>query len=116
MSRVIRIATRKSPLALAQTRWVAERIRARAPDVTIEELHVVTKGDQVIDKPLAKIGGKGLFISEVEACLLEGRAELAVHSMKDVPDELAEGFDILCVPEREDPRDVLVWSGGEELS
>ncbi|MEC7526228.1 MAG: hydroxymethylbilane synthase [Myxococcota bacterium] len=116
MSRVIRIATRKSPLALAQTRWVGERIRARAPDVTIEELHVVTKGDQVIDKPLAKIGGKGLFISEVEACLLEGRAELAVHSMKDVPDELAEGFDILCVPEREDPRDVLVSAGGKELS
>ncbi|MEQ8890099.1 MAG: hydroxymethylbilane synthase [Sandaracinaceae bacterium] len=116
MSRVIRIATRKSPLALAQTRWVAERIRRRAPDVTVEEVHIVTKGDQIIDQPLAKIGGKGLFISEVEATLVDGRADLAVHSMKDVPDELVEGFDILCVPEREDPSDVLVSVGGKELS
>lgn len=116
MSRVIRIATRKSPLALAQTRWVAERIRAHAPDVEIEEVPIVTKGDKVIDKPLAKIGGKGLFISEVEAALLDGRADLAIHSMKDVPDELAEGMGILCVPEREDPRDVLVTPGGVELS
>lgn len=112
----IRIATRRSPLALAQTRWVAERIRAHRPDVEIEEVHIVTKGDQVIDQPLAKIGGKGLFISEVEACLLDGRAELAVHSMKDVPDELAEGMAILCVPAREDPRDALVSLKGLELS
>ncbi len=112
----IRIATRKSPLALAQTRWVAERIRAHRPDVEIEEVLVMTKGDIVIDKPLAKIGGKGLFISEVEATLLDGRAELAVHSMKDVPDELAEEMAILCVPEREDPRDVLVTPDGRELS
>ncbi|HEY8427392.1 MAG TPA: hydroxymethylbilane synthase [Sandaracinaceae bacterium] len=112
----IRIATRKSPLALAQTRWVAERIRAHRPDVEIEEVHVVTKGDRVIDQPLAKVGGKGLFIKEVEAALLDGRADLAVHSMKDVPDELAEGMAILCVPEREDPRDVLVSEKGLELS
>jgi hydroxymethylbilane synthase len=112
----IRIATRKSPLALAQTRWVAARLMAHRPDLEIEELHVVTEGDRVLDKPLAKIGGKGLFISEVEAALSEGRAELAVHSMKDVPDTLAEGMAILCVPEREDPRDVLVTPGGVELS
>jgi hydroxymethylbilane synthase len=112
----IRIATRKSPLALAQTRWVAERIRAHLPEITIEEVPVSTIGDQIIDKPLAKIGGKGLFINEVEAQLSAGAAELAVHSMKDVPDELAEGFAILGIPEREDPRDVLVSAGGKELS
>jgi len=112
----VRIATRKSPLALAQTRWIAERIRKHRPDVEIEEVAVVTKGDRVIDKPLAKIGGKGLFISEVEATLLDGRADLAVHAMKDVPDELADGLALLCIPEREDPRDALVSPEGVELS
>lgn len=112
----LRIATRKSPLALAQTRWVAARLKAQRADLEIEEVHVVTQGDRVLDQPLAKIGGKGLFISEVEAALTEGRAELAVHSMKDVPDTLAEGMAILCVPEREDPRDVLVSANGVELS
>lgn len=112
----IRIATRKSPLALAQTRWVAARIREHRPDVTIEEVHVVTKGDVVLDQPLAKIGGKGLFINEVEAALADGLAELAVHSMKDVPDVLGEGLGLVCVPEREDPHDVLVSRGGLALS
>ncbi len=112
----IRIATRKSPLALAQTRWVGEQIRAHRPEIEVEEIHVVTKGDQVIDKPLAKIGGKGLFINEVEAQLSSGAADLAVHSMKDVPDELAEGFSIMGIPAREDPRDVLVSAGALELS
>lgn len=112
----IRIATRRSPLALAQTRWVADRIREHHPGIEIEEVQVVTKGDRIIDTPLAKIGGKGLFINEVEAALLDGRADLAVHSMKDVPDRLADGMAILCVPEREDPRDVLVSANGAELS
>lgn len=112
----LRIATRQSPLALAQTRWVADRIQAHRPDVEVEEVHLVTKGDRILDQPLAKIGGKGLFITEVEAALLDGRADLAVHSMKDVPDQLAEGMAILCVPEREDPRDVLVTADGRELS
>lgn len=111
----IRIATRKSNLALVQTRWVAERIRAHAPDVEIEEVAVSTKGDEVIDRPLAAIGGKGLFVSEVEATLLDGRADIAVHSMKDVPHELAEGLGIVCLPEREDPRDVLVSPEGVEI-
>ncbi|MBX3272493.1 MAG: hydroxymethylbilane synthase [Sandaracinaceae bacterium] len=115
MTRTIRIATRKSPLALAQTRWVAERIREHAPDVTIEEVHVVTKGDVVLDTPLAKIGGKGLFINEVEAALADGRADLAVHSMKDVPDVLGDGFGLICVPSREDPHDVLVSPTGIAL-
>lgn len=112
----LRIATRKSPLALAQTRWVGAQIRESFPHITIEEVHVVTKGDRMLDTPLAKIGGKGLFINEVEACLADGRADLAVHSMKDVPDALAAGMAILCVPEREDPRDVLVSPKGIELS
>ena len=111
----IRIATRKSNLALVQTRWVAARIREHAPDVEIEEVAVTTKGDEVLDRPLAAIGGKGLFVTEVEATLLDGRADIAVHSMKDVPHELAEGLGIVCIPEREDPRDILVSPGGVEL-
>jgi hydroxymethylbilane synthase len=111
----IRIATRKSPLALAQTRWVGERIRAHRPDVEIEEVHLVTEGDRILDKPLAKVGGKGLFVSEVEAALTDGRAELAVHSMKDVPEALADGMGLVAIPEREDPRDVLVSRDGGDL-
>jgi len=116
--RTIRIATRQSPLALAQVHWVAARIKEHAPDVVIEEVHVLTKGDKVTDKPLASIGGKGLFINEVEAQLVAGAADMAVHSMKDVPtdDDLAEGMDLICVPEREDPHDVLVTRDGIELS
>jgi hydroxymethylbilane synthase len=116
----LRIATRKSPLALAQTRWVGERIRAHClasggPDVVIEEVHVVTEGDRVLDRPLAKVGGKGLFVSEVEAALADGRAEIAVHSMKDVPESLADGMVLAAIPEREDPRDVLVTKDGGDL-
>jgi hydroxymethylbilane synthase len=113
----LRIATRRSRLALTQTRWVAERIRAHAPHVQVEEVHVETKGDRIQDRPLTAVGGKGLFVAEVEAVLVAGDADLAVHSLKDVPGDtdLAEGFDILCVPEREDPRDVLVTPDGSEL-
>jgi hydroxymethylbilane synthase len=111
----IRIATRKSPLALAQTRWVGERIREHAPHVVIEEVHLVTEGDRVLDKPLAKVGGKGLFVSEVEAALADGRADVAVHSMKDVPEALADGMILSAIPEREDPRDVLVTPHGGDL-
>ncbi|MEZ4256801.1 MAG: hydroxymethylbilane synthase [Polyangiales bacterium] len=109
----IRIATRKSALALTQTRWVAAQIRAHRPDVTVEEVHVVTEGDRILDRPLADIGGKGLFVSEVEATLSRGEADLAVHSMKDVPGELAEGLGIVCIPVREDPRDVILTRTGE---
>lgn len=114
----IRIATRKSELALTQTRWVAARIWEHAPEVDIEEVHIVTKGDRITDKPLAAIGGKGLFISEVEAAVSRGEADLAVHSLKDVPGdvELAEGMAIVCTPEREDPRDVLLTRSGEPLN
>lgn len=113
----LRIATRKSRLALTQSRWVADRIRAHAPDLEIEEVHVVTQGDRVTDRPLQAVGGKALFVAEVEAAIVEGRADIAVHSLKDVPGdtELAEGLDILCVPPREDPRDVLVTLDGADL-
>jgi hydroxymethylbilane synthase len=111
----LRIATRKSALALAQTRWVGARIRERHPDVEIEEVGVVTEGDRVLDKPLMSIGGKGLFVSEVEQCIVDGRADIAVHSMKDVPAALAEGLGIVCVPPREDPRDLLVTAEGIEI-
>lgn len=109
----LRIATRRSPLALAQTRWVIERLREGSPDLEAEEVPLVTEGDRVLDVPLAKVGGKGLFVTEVEQALEDGRADLAVHSMKDVPESLAEGMDILCVPEREDAADVIVTRSGE---
>ncbi|MBX7197294.1 MAG: hydroxymethylbilane synthase [Sandaracinaceae bacterium] len=115
MTQPLRIATRKSPLALAQTRMVGELIRAHAPGLEIEEVHVVTEGDRVLDKPLAKVGGKGLFVSEVEAALADGRADIAVHSMKDVPEALLPGMTLACVPEREDPRDGLVTRDGSAL-
>lgn len=91
----LKIATRQSPLAL----WQAEHIRARLqelyPDLKVELVKFVTQGDKILDTPLAKIGGKGLFVKELEAALLDGRADLAVHSMKDVPMHLPEG---LCLP------------------
>lgn len=108
----LRIATRRSPLALAQTRWVGERVRAHAPGIEIEEIQLVTQGDRVLDVPLAKVGGKGLFVTEVEAALTDGRADIAVHSMKDVPEALADGMDMVCIPEREDPHDVIVTRDG----
>jgi hydroxymethylbilane synthase len=110
--KTLRIATRKSPLALTQTRWVGARIREAHPDVRIEEVHVVTEGDRVLDRPLADIGGKGLFVSEVEATLSRGDADIAVHSMKDVPGELAAGLALVCFPEREDPRDAILTRDG----
>ncbi len=113
----LRIATRGSNLALVQTRWVGSQLRTHFPDLEIEEVHVKTKGDRIQDRPLAHVGGKGLFVSEVEAVVVRGDADLAVHSLKDVPGDvpLAEGMGILSVPVREDPRDVLVTIDGVDL-
>jgi hydroxymethylbilane synthase len=111
----IRIATRKSPLALTQARWVASELKRHHPGLEVEELHIVTKGDRIQDRPLSEVGGKGLFVTEIEQALSEGRADMAVHSMKDVPAELAEGLGIACLPEREDARDVLVTMDGAGL-
>jgi hydroxymethylbilane synthase len=111
----IRIATRKSQLALAQTRWVAARLRELAPSSELELVEMLTVGDRLSDVPLTDVGGKGLFVSELEQAVNEGRADLAVHSLKDVPAELAPGLVLGCVPVREDPRDVLVTEDGVEL-
>jgi hydroxymethylbilane synthase len=111
----IRIATRGSKLALTQTRWVASRLQELHPGLEVEEVVIVTKGDKITDVPLARVGGKGLFVSEVEEAIADGRADMAVHSMKDVPADLAAGMAIVCVPEREDPRDVLVTRDGSDL-
>jgi hydroxymethylbilane synthase len=111
----IRIATRKSQLAIVQTEWVVEQLRVHEPDLEVELLEMTTMGDRMRDVSLASIGGKGLFVSELEHHVLEGNADLAVHSMKDLPAELAEGLSIVCVPEREDPRDALVTMEGVEL-
>jgi len=114
----LRIATRSSNLALVQTRWVGRQLQKHFPELTIEEVHVVPKGDRIQDRPLAQIGGKGLFVSEVEAVVVRGEADFAVHSLKDVPGDvpLAEGMGILSVPVREDPRDVLVTVDGTDLA
>jgi hydroxymethylbilane synthase len=111
----VRIATRKSPLALAQTRWVARELMRHHPGLEVEELHIVTTGDRIQDRPLSEVGGKGLFVTEIEEALSDGRADLAVHSMKDVPAALAPGLTIACVPMREDARDVLVTTDGASL-
>ncbi|VTX64019.1 hydroxymethylbilane synthase [Acinetobacter ursingii] len=104
----LKIATRQSPLAL----WQAEHIRARLqelyPDLKVELVKFVTQGDKILDTPLAKIGGKGLFVKELEAALLDGRADLAVHSMKDVPMHLPEGLCLPVICERQDPFDAFV--------
>lgn len=102
------VATRRSPLALAQCRAFVRRLVAIHPGLEVTELHVVTSGDRIQDRPLADIGGKGLFVKEIEEALLERRADFAVHSMKDVPGQTPPGLDMACIPGREDPRDVLV--------
>lgn len=105
---MIRIATRRSPLARWQAGHVAELLRARDPALEVRLHEVVTRGDRILEVPLAEVGGKGLFVKEIEDALLAGRAEVAVHSMKDLPAEPAAGLTIGAVPEREDPRDALV--------
>ncbi|PTV53633.1 hydroxymethylbilane synthase [Acinetobacter seifertii] len=114
--KTLKIATRQSPLAL----WQAEHIRARLqelhPDLTVELVKFVTQGDKILDTPLAKIGGKGLFVKELEAALLDGRADLAVHSMKDVPMALPEGLTLAVICEREDPLDAFVSNTFEKFA
>lgn len=105
---VIRIATRKSPLALWQANWVRDRLMASDPDLEIELVGLTTRGDKILDAPLAKVGGKGLFIKELEQAMMENRADLAVHSMKDVPMDMPEGFSLGAICPREDPRDAMV--------
>ena len=105
---LLKIATRQSPLALWQANFVKDRLEDLHPDLTVELVPMVTKGDVILDTPLAKIGGKGLFVKELEAALLEKRADIAVHSMKDVPMQFPEGLGLSVICKREDPRDAFV--------
>ena len=107
---VIRIATRRSPLALWQAEHVAARLRAAFPGLRTELVEMVTRGDKLLDTPLAKVGGKGLFVKELEQGMLDGEADIAVHSMKDVPVDFPDGLHLAAILEREDPRDALVSS------
>ena len=111
----LRIGTRGSALALTQSTWVADSIRARHPECDVELVTIRTKGDIMQDVSLVQIGGKGLFIKEIEEALLRAEVDVAVHSMKDVPAELPEGLEIAVTPLREDPRDVLVSAGNRKL-
>lgn len=102
------IATRESRLALWQAEHVQAKLSALYPNTRVELLKMTTRGDQILDKTLSKVGGKGLFVKELETALLDGRADLAVHSLKDVPVDLKSPFQLACVMEREDPRDAFV--------
>ncbi|NNJ73405.1 MAG: hydroxymethylbilane synthase [Enterobacterales bacterium] len=108
MNGSITIATRKSPLALWQAEHVRDALLKKHPELNIELLKITTKGDKILDTPLAKVGGKGLFVKELQVAMLEGRADLAVHSMKDVPMEFPDGLGLVAILPREDPRDAFV--------
>ncbi|EXJ10532.1 hydroxymethylbilane synthase [Nitrincola nitratireducens] len=108
MSRTIRIATRRSLLALWQAEYVKSELERHHPELTIELVTMVTQGDKILDTPLAKIGGKGLFVKELETAMLEHRADIAVHSMKDVPMEFPEGLGLAVICPREKPTDAFV--------
>ena len=115
MSREIRIATRKSALALWQAEYVKARLEQAHPGLKVSLVPMVSRGDKLLDAPLAKIGGKGLFVKELETALLENEADIAVHSMKDVPMDFPEGLGLYCICEREDPRDAFVSNTYDSL-
>ena len=107
MNKTLKIATRKSPLALWQAEHVKARLEVLHPDLTVELVKMTTKGDQILNSPLSKIGGKGLFIKELEVGMMEGVADIAVHSMKDVPYEIPPGFELVAILARENPFDAF---------
>jgi len=115
MTKTVRIATRKSPLALWQAEHIKSRIEAMDSEVSVELIKIVTAGDKILGAPLAKIGGKGLFIKELEQGILAGKADIAVHSMKDVPMQLPAGFKLGAICKRENPLDAFVSSKYSEL-
>lgn len=102
------VGSRRSKLALTQTNWVIDQLRKLDPNYDFEVKEIVTKGDRILDVTLAKVGGKGLFVKEIEQAMLDGEIDLAIHSMKDMPAVLPEGLVIGCIPERKDHRDVLI--------
>ena len=116
MAKLIRIATRKSPLALWQAEEVSRQLKLLHPDINIELVKIKSKGDKILDAPLAKVGGKGLFVKELEQAMLDGDADIAVHSMKDVPMEFPTGLHLPVIMEREDPRDAFVSRQYQSLS
>jgi hydroxymethylbilane synthase len=115
-SKTIRIGTRASELALWQAHFVRDELAARHPGLTVEIEKIKTTGDKILDVPLARVGGKGLFVKEIETALEEDRVDIAVHSMKDVPTELPAGLAIVAMGEREDPRDALISLSGVKLT
>ncbi|MCI5131965.1 MAG: hydroxymethylbilane synthase [Candidatus Electrothrix sp. EH2] len=108
MREILRIGTRASMLAVTQSNWIKKQIEQQYPDTSVELVKIVTKGDKILDVPLAKVGGKGLFVKEIEDALLDERVDMAVHSMKDVPAELPEDLEVAIVPKREIPQDAFV--------
>lgn len=113
---LLRLGTRGSKLALAQAEWIRQRIEAANPGLRAELVVIRTSGDRITDVPLHQVGGKGLFVKELESALLDGSIDAAVHSLKDVPGELAPGLQIAAVPEREDVRDVMITRGAGGLA
>ena len=116
MDKIIKIGTRGSKLALWQANWVKSALTAKHNSFSFELVTIKTKGDKILDVPLAKVGGKGLFVKEIEEALLNGLIDLAVHSMKDMPAEIPDGLCIGAIPERETPGDVLISKKGLLLS
>ena len=116
ISRKVRIATRKSALALWQAEYVKDKLINAHPGLVVELVPMTTKGDRILDTPLAKVGGKGLFIKELEIAMQEGRADIAVHSMKDVPVEFPQGFGLHAICERENPFDAFVSNSFKSLA
>ena len=110
MKKKIKLGTRGSQLALWQANWVKSEIEKRNPGLEVEIVKIKTTGDKILDVPLAKVGGKGLFVKEIEEALLDKRIDLAVHSMKDVPTDFPKGLHLAAITEREDPRDALIIS------
>src|SRR5215470_12637252 len=108
---VLKLGTRGSALALWQANWTKSELERHWTDLTIDLVPIKTTGDKILDVPLAKIGGKGLFTKEIDEALLDGRIDLAVHSLKDVPFQLPDGVSFAAIPEREDPRDAFVSRG-----
>jgi hydroxymethylbilane synthase len=115
LERKIVVGSRQSRLALVQTRWVIERLKALGLPFSFEIKAIVTKGDRIVDRMLSKVGGKGLFVKEIEQALLNKEIDFAVHSVKDMPAELPPGLELVCLPEREDPRDCLISKDGYGL-
>ncbi|WP_085523211.1 hydroxymethylbilane synthase [Tuberibacillus sp. Marseille-P3662] len=108
---LLKLGSRKSRLALQQTHWVMDQLSKHADDLEFDVKKIVTKGDKILDVTLSKVGGKGLFVKEIENALYNKDIDIAVHSMKDLPSELPEGLDIICVPTREDDRDAFISQG-----